>query len=369
MYDGSPSEPSYELGATVIQMNSNNALYNTYAYEVKCRRSDINKVSNYIAKRGKHLNQVFIKHQWKHTNTETYINGIKKQNEFMDNIRTIPIYGITTAAMNVLYQTLTTNKNILDISPTGKTNSHGRWNAYTQLETFETTTKWLQQNLLTIYNRECRDNIDIPDNFKVEVKFNTTINFTSKTPDPLIGDAEKSVNKFSTSSAYTNSWASVVCNSPTTNYSNQTSEATSSLSTTSDISKTLETINQSIKTILQRLSNIETAINNHNKAIEHLQTFEQETAKQMAQTSYIVQKLEAPTNKKQSPNSFDSVQSPEHTSEQQTQYDNPRNQLSNKLSRLEERMNAIPPIRECPYDYMISNKRQDVKQTPTKTKH
>ena len=108
--DESPSEPNYELGASNINMTLNNSAFTTFAYEIKCKRNDINKVSAHIAKQAKPLNLVLIKHQWKFSNPEIYSNGIKKQNEFIGNIRTIPIYGITSEAMTLLYPELMTNE-------------------------------------------------------------------------------------------------------------------------------------------------------------------------------------------------------------------------------------------------------------------
>ena len=297
--DGTSVDPTYELVANAIKLHNNNVISNTYAYEVKCKRTDIDEVCNHIAKHTNQLDLAFIKHQWKFTNPETYLNGIKKQNEFIHNVRTIPIYGITTEAMNRIYKTLTTNTDILDISSTAKTNSHGRWNAYTQTTNFESTTKWLQKNLPQIYNEHC-DNSTLstpkPNNFNVEVKFNTEISFTPKKPDPLFKTAQQSVSKYSSSNAYTQSWASVVRTPSYSNYSNQTSNGTSSLTAATQLSQTLESINKSIAGILQRLSNIETTLDEHTKNIKHLQEFEQDTATHMARISNILEKLEERTN-------------------------------------------------------------------------
>ena len=297
--DGTSDDSTYELVANAIKLYNNNVISNTYAYEVNRKRTNIEEVCHHIAKHTNQLDIAFIKHKWKFTNPDTYLNGIKKQNEFINNVRTIPIYGITTEAMNRIYRALTTNTDILDISSTAKTNSHGRWNAYTQLTNFESTTKWLQKNLPLIYNEHC-DNSTLsapkPDTFNVEVKFNTEISFTPRKPDPLFKTAQQSVSKYSSSNAHTQSWASVVRPTSYSNYSNQTSTGTSSLTAATHLSQTLETINKSIAGILQRLSNIEATLDDHSKTIKQLQQFEQDTATHMARISNILEKLEERTN-------------------------------------------------------------------------
>ena len=299
--DESPSEPNYELGASNIYMTVNNSALTTFAYEIKCKRNDINKVSAHIAKQVKQLDLVLIKHQWKFTNPEIYSNGIKKQIEFIGNIRTVPIYGITSEAMIPLYPELMTNENILDICSTARTNSHGRWNVYTPNMNFESTTKWLQRNLSTMYHNKCdisKFTTPVPETFKVEVKFNTEIDFSTKKQDPLITDAEASVSKYSNSSAYSqsHSWASIARNANSTGYSYQTSQATSYLSTTTNISKTIETINKSIERLHERLTQIEHTLKSHNQNIEHFQLFKQETTTHMTRISNTLEKLEERTN-------------------------------------------------------------------------
>ena len=63
---------------------------------------------------------------------------------------------------------------IISISATNKTAEYGRWNVYTQLENFRTTTEWLQTNLKQIY-AECRKEntitSEVPDHFVQESDF------------------------------------------------------------------------------------------------------------------------------------------------------------------------------------------------------
>ena len=341
--------PKYELGAANIKINTGGATFNTFAYEVKCKGTDKETVCDYLTKMGQTNNITLLKHKWKYTNPNVYVNGIRKQNEFIQAIRTIPVYGITNKAMDCLYDTLVTNENILDISPTPKTKEYGRWNVYTTMKHFEATTNFLKTNLPDIYQNCCTGNVspdEVPKHFVPEVKFNSPVIFQT-TKDPHLDCATLSLTNYSSSQA--NSWASVVRGSNEYSVkSTPSSQATSSISSPSDFTKTIQDITNSITSICQRLDKIEAQLEEQSKAIQCLQ------------------KHEIDTNPNLTP--------AEPSIEQPIQYDTSNistlDKLSNTISQLEERINAIPPRKlELQYDHMISNKRQDVKQTPTKTKY
>ena len=343
-----------------IKTQQNGITFTTFAYEIKCIAADTEGVCNYISSTGQHIDVPLMKHKWKYSNPEVYINGIRKQNEFIRNIRTIPLYGITSNEMTNLQESLQSNTNIINISPTAKTTEHGRWNIYTKTTNFADTTKWLTDNIQKMYNDHCKDNIsdaDAPNHFTPEIRFNSTISFQTRNKDPHLDSASSSVSKYSSSQA--NSWASVVSgyhgysvtNKPTVindynGYSimnKSTSKATSSISSLSEIAKTLQTITSTIQKICKRLDHIEERLAAQEQALQQIQKLETETR----------------------------FNTEEPSIEQPAQYDtsniSPADTLSNTIRQLEERMNARKS--ELSYDHMTPNKRQDIKKTPTKTKY
>ena len=121
-------QPKFELHATAVNIDYKGRNYRVLAYKVQCHCSRYLEVTEYIATTCKAMDQTFIKYQWKYTNRTTYDNGIKKQIAFVDSIRTIPVYGIHPIAMEIMFNSLVDDHDILDISSTSKTSSHGRWN-------------------------------------------------------------------------------------------------------------------------------------------------------------------------------------------------------------------------------------------------
>ena len=152
-----PNSPKYNLHATTLKMATGEREYHVLAYEIQCIRANYNEVCEYIAKTCKVLDQTFIKYQWKHSNQQTYNNGIKKQIHFVDSIRTIPVYGIHPLAMELLYDDLIKDMDILEINTTTKTTTHGRWNVHVTMENFEAQTRWFQNNIKELYNKQCND--------------------------------------------------------------------------------------------------------------------------------------------------------------------------------------------------------------------
>ena len=203
----------YQLHATKIKANDGTS---TLAYEVQCNRSGLNEVINHVAEACKHNDQTFIKYQWKYTHPTVFSNGVKKQNAFTNDIHTIPIYGITPDAMSYMFHPLINRCDILDVGMSPKTPTMGRWNVYTTCRSFETTTKWLQDNLNRMYHKDCKhDRNEVPANYKPEVKFNTIVVFTPAKHDHLIKEAEKSLRPYSRKSVASPSnatWASIVRN-------------------------------------------------------------------------------------------------------------------------------------------------------------
>ena len=292
------TELKYELGAKNIQVDINGTNTTTLVYEVRCKDTDVEEVCNYITTTGQDLEITLIKHKWKYTHHNVYVNGIRKQNDFIDKIRTVPIYGITNDVMNHLYSELTSKETILDVSATSKTREFGRWNVYTTMDKFETTTKWLENNLQDIYNeclKDMKSEETIPDHFVPEVKFNTNIKFGTS-PDPHLEIATSSVHSYS--SYPTNSWASVVKGYH--NYkpkAQPTSHETSSISSISDFTKTLQTINDSIERICKRLDNIEDRLNQQDEFIQHMTQFEENTHAHMERLTDMLDKLEERTTR------------------------------------------------------------------------
>ena len=318
--------PKYELGAATIKTNHNGIAFSTFAYEVKCKETDVEAVCDHLTKRSKKTNTTILKHKWKYTHPDVYTNGIKKQNEYIKQIRTIPVYGIIEEAMDYLYQPLLSNEHIIDISPTAKTTTCGRWNVYTTAANFESTTKWIQTNLKTLYMKHCNGSFPksiVPDHFVPEVKFNTTVEFQNHKHDRHLENATSSVSSYHSSPA--NSWASVV--SGYTSYSvpsKLTEQTPSAISSVNNFTKTLQDINKSIEKICERLDRIEAKLEEHEKAIKQVQEVETNTQSNMEKLTDIIQKLG-------------------------------------------ERINYVSPRRlEHSFDRMESNKRQDTRSSPGK---
>ena len=330
-----PDSPMYELGAAMIKMRSNGEEYNTFAYEIKCQYEQMDEVCKHLVNEGKKLNVTLLKHKWKYTHPEVYVNGIKKQNEYFRSIRTIPIYGITRKAMDYLHQELISEENILNVCSTPNTTTHGRWNVYTTASRFKETTQWLQENIQKLYQKFCADKMsddDVPLDFIQEVKFNSVISFDPPKKDIYLDDATSSVSKYSNSSANTASWASVVgksyTNAPskTTFYTSGRSSipTTSSISNSKDFSETLNNINESIKDIRLRLEKLELAVENQERALETTRKFEAKITSDMAR-------------------------------------------LTNTLESLEERTNRVEPRRlELSFEATEPNKRRDIRSSPSK---
>ena len=80
-----------------------------------------------------------------------------------------------------MYNELIKKKEILEIGATPKTIDLGRWNIYTKFSNFHSTTKWLQINLIKLYDNLQSDVKDeTPTDFTPEVRFTTTIVFDQK---------------------------------------------------------------------------------------------------------------------------------------------------------------------------------------------
>ena len=305
--------PKYEIGATTIKTNMNDETFTTFAYEVKCMQKDLADVCDYLATTGPKLDVTLIKHKWKYSNPEVYINGIKKQNEYAREIRTIPIYGISRDAMDHLDEKLRSNNHIIDISPTSRTTTHGRWNAYTTAKHFEKTTKWLIENLQEMFDRYCKNMIstsNTPQNFIPEVKFNSTISFPAPQKDPHIDNATSAVSKYNSSQAH--SWASVVRGyRGYTVTTKPTSQATSPISSISEFATTLQNITLSIERICKRLDKIESRLEEQDKTLQKVQQFEVDTHSNMEKLTSILMKLEERTTRiipRRLDNTFESME-------------------------------------------------------------
>ena len=319
--------PKYELAAAHIKTTMNGVSFTTFAYEVKCIQKDTEAVCDYLTEVGKSNDVALLKHKWKHTNSDVYINGIHKQNELLQNIRTIPIYGIDDATMNSLYDTLISKEKIINVAATNKTTEYGRWNVYTLMENFGSTTEWLQNNLKQMYSKCRKDHMissEVPKHFVQEVKFNTTISFPPTTKDPHLESATSSVRKYNSSP--THSWASVVSGYSTYKGSSSktNSPATSIISSTSDFTKTLQHITTSMERICERLEKIEARLDNHDQELQQTRKFHEDAQSNM-------------------------------------------DKLANLIAMLEERTTRMAPRRlDHSFELMEPNKRQDTRRSPSK---
>ena len=284
------STPNYKLHATSLKLIDEGKAYRTMTYEVQCLRENYNEVCEYVAAKCKVLSQTFIKYQWKHASPTTYQNGIKKQITFIDSIQTIPIYGIHPKAMDRLHHRLTNDIDILEISNTGKTATHGRWNVYVTMDNFETQTKWFQNNLKKIYNDNCHNlSTDVPAEFVPEVRFNSTIVFNKKEHDPLLEDAETSVSSFTNTSIDSRSWASVASASKDKSF-----QTISTITSTNNLSTQMTQLSQSIEKICERLDRLEERMNKQDEAIQSYQQYEK-AIPNMDRLAELIEKLEERT--------------------------------------------------------------------------
>ena len=277
----------YHLHSTKLYRNHATPKHGIPTYEIQCQRSDAEAVSTYIAHTSREYGQTFIKYKWKYTNPDVFANALNKQQEFLNDLRTIPVYGITADMMLEMQPELLKRKEILDVRATSKTSDLGRWNIYTKLSNFQSTTKWLQLNLPKMHTSK-----DSPD-FQPEVRFNTTIVFDN-TDDPLLQYAIKSVDSFSDTSNGRNpevpakqTWASVASNS----------KATSSITTTSELTKSIQKLSESISTICSRLDRLENILTKHDEAILQAQKFEKECNKNIQKIVSFIEGLEDRTDK------------------------------------------------------------------------
>ena len=330
-----PITTKYKLHATTLKLTFNDQEYCTLAYEIHCIRNSYNAVCEYIAQACKALDQTFIKYQWKHSNQQTYNNGIKKQIKFIDSIRTIPVFGIHPMAMDLIYNDLIQEVNILDINNTNKTTTHGRWNIYVTMENFESQTKWFQHNIHELYNNKCSTVLNkIPKDYVPAVRFKSTVIFQS-TADPLLSDAEESVRHFSNTPIGSKSWASVVSGS--THKPNQT---ISTITLTNDLSIQMTKLSQSIEKICDRLDALEQRMNQEHPSKEHHKT------QPSKETSTPPINQPAPS---------DSIAK--------------LDRLGDLISRLEERTNCIKSRKlQLTHETTRPNKRQDLRQSPTKNR-
>ena len=296
----------YNLHTTMVSTNPNGIKFSTLAYEIQCQRSDADTVSKYIAHTSREYGQTFIKYKWKYSNPQVFTNAIAKQKEFVDNIRTIPIYGITGSAMVQMKPHLMKKKEILEVRSTSKTMESGRWNVYTKLANFQSTTKWLQLNLPKMYGTLGKQvHEETPSTFDLGVRFNTTIVFDNE-DDPLLQYAIHSVDTLSDTSSQ-NTWNSDITSNKTWASVASNSKDTSSITTTSELSKTVQKLSDSISTICLRLDNLEKIlhkqndlekiIHKHNDAIAQSQTFQKECNANMQKLADFIERLEDRTNR------------------------------------------------------------------------
>lgn len=206
------SSVRYRMAMSRIQIMSDGQSLSTLAYEVQCLRTEFKSVCDYLSKVTKECNQDLILSRWRYNSPETVANAITKQNYFINNIRTIPIYGISEQAMQVAYTNLIKRDDILDIIKTHTTNTLGRWNIQTTSPQFENLTKWLQSKLPTLLEACHYNPADEPDGFTPEIRFSRTIIFDT-TPDPYLESVNKSVSNYVQHT--TKSWASVVTDKTT----------------------------------------------------------------------------------------------------------------------------------------------------------
>ena len=356
-----PTNLRFNLHATMIRTMHNNQLYKTYAYEIECNQTDAEAIGMYIGKTCQEINQTFIKYKWKYTNADVFVSAMNKQNDFVANIRTIPVYGIIPEAMQNMYNNIIRSTNTLDISKTGKTSTHGRWNIYTPYKDFKSTTIWLQENLDTLYRTDGHHNPkDVPTNFVPEVRFSTTINFNDNQSDQLLTDAEESVKSHSAATSTARTWASVA-----------SSNTPSSITSASDILNSIQRLSDSINRICTRLDNIEAQLNMQQQAIDMSQQFQNastinEDTKQICNRLDKIEETlatQAATHKTQQ---FETCKSDSNTTNQTDNFAS-LNRLGEMINRLEERTNSINCRKQrLTEDQTRPNKRQDFKQTPTK---
>ena len=281
----------FNLHATQVTCMHEGNKHSTLAYQIQCQRNQSEEVSKYIANTCKEHGQTFIKYKWKYTNPKVFINAVRQQNDFIDNIRTIPVYGITNTTMANLTTCFLKKKEILEVGTTSKTLELGRWNMYTKLSNFRSTTKWLQLNLPKMFDDLDNDlKLETPPNFTPEVRFNTTIIF-DEMDDPLLQYAIHTTNSRSDNStqdtctsetSMNRTWASVA----------STSKDPSSITTTSELSKMMQKLSDSISTICTRLDNIEETLHKHEEAINQAQRFESECNTNMQKLVAFIEKLE-----------------------------------------------------------------------------
>ena len=288
--------PRYQLHTTKLYKNHDIPKHGIPTYEIQCLRSDMEKVSTYIGHTGREYGQAFIKYKWKYTNPDVFNNALNKQNELVNEIRTIPIYGITADMMSTMQPELMKRKEILDVRATSKTTDLGRWNIYTKLPNFQSTTKWLQLNLSKLCNDVCKQaQEDCPPDFHPEVRFNRTIVFNNA-DDPLLQYATKCVNSFSDTSS-TNTWNSEVSTKRTWASVASNSKGTSSITTTSELTKTIQKLSESISKICSRLNKIEDILTKHDEAIIQAQGFEKECNNNMQKLISFIERLEDKTER------------------------------------------------------------------------
>ena len=334
----------YHLHARYLKATTNGTHYDTYGYEIQCKREDAKEILPYIHRVSKELNQTLVRFQWKYTNSTIFVNGMKKQNAFIESIRTIPIYGIVPKAMSYMYNHLIPNKSILGIGATSKTAELGRWNIYTTTTSFETTTKWLQKDLSRIHNDVCKHNrSEVPTGFKPEVRFNTTIIFEDQdiNNDMFLDEAAKSVSPYSNAPTTTKTWASIA----------RSSNITSTITHPSETSATIQKLSESIERICRKLD-----------TIEHRLTMQEQTTQRL---SLLLKKQEESTTNTSPRYPKPTYESPviPHGKENLS----PMDKLSKRISELETRTNSINTRKlNLTYDQTISNKQQDVRKTPTK---
>ena len=78
-------------------------------------------------------------------------------------------------------------------------------------ENFEIQTKWFQNNIDELYDEMCNHvKAEIPNHYRPEVKFNSTVIFQPKPTDHILEDAEKSVGSYTNTSIGGRFWALVL---------------------------------------------------------------------------------------------------------------------------------------------------------------
>lgn len=214
----------YKLIPTQIKLTQNGLNLFTTAYEVHCARNNFEEVCNYLSKSTQSQNQNLVLNRWRYTNIDVFAKAILKQNDFISNIRTVPVYGISEMGMNFVYEKLMERPDVLDVKETSTSETLGRWNVQTTLATFEKLTKWLETNIKRILEEHGYDGNEEPEGFSPHVRFNKTITFEKKEKDPYLENVERAVGNYTIQ--VQQSWASVV--SGKTNNTNNTSTMTSS---------------------------------------------------------------------------------------------------------------------------------------------